>query len=84
MARSAGRLGSVGEPSARELNGQDLLAPLVEHDQVLEQACRRVLGGESVPAAQKLVSLVQPHIQIIRRDKLNLPTEFGRKIWLCR
>lgn len=50
--------------------------------QVLEQAQRRVINGESVPAAEKLVSIFQPHTDIIRRGKPNRDTEFGHKLWL--
>ena len=55
-------------------------APLVE--QVIAQAERRVLHGESVPASDKLVSLFEPHTAIVRRGKAHLPAEFGRKIML--
>jgi transposase, IS5 family len=55
-------------------------APLVQ--QVIDQAQRRVLGGESLPAAAKLVSLFEPHTAIVRRGKAHLPAEFGRKIML--
>lgn len=51
-------------------------------EQVLEQACRRVFEQESVPACEKIVSLFEPHTRIIRRGKLDRPTEFGRKVWL--
>jgi IS5 family transposase len=51
-------------------------------EQVLEQAQRRVINGESVPAAEKLVSIFQPHTDIIRRGKPNRDTEFGHKLWL--
>jgi IS5 family transposase len=54
--------------------------PLVE--QAIEQAARRVLRGESVPAKEKLLSLHEPHTQVIRRHKAGKPTEFGRKLWL--
>jgi transposase, IS5 family len=54
--------------------------PLVER--VLEQTCRRIFAGESVPAGEKLVSIFEPHVQVIRRGKLDQPTEFGRKVWL--
>jgi len=74
----------VGEPASKTgravQEGLQQFVPLVE--QVLDQACRRVFAGESVPADQKLVSLFEPHTQIIRRGKLNQPTEFGRKVWL--
>jgi IS5 family transposase len=52
--------------------------PLVQ--QVMAQAERRVLQGETVPASAKLVSLFEPHTAIVRRGKAHLPAEFGRKI----
>jgi IS5 family transposase len=54
--------------------------PLVE--QAIEQSVRRVLDGESVPAQEKIVSIFEPHTNIIRRGKKERPTEFGHKVWL--
>lgn len=54
--------------------------PLVQ--QVCAQTYRRVLDGDAVPAADKLVSLFEPHTGVIRRGKLPTPTEFGTKIVL--
>jgi transposase, IS5 family len=54
--------------------------PLVQ--QVCAQAQRRVLDGEAVPAADKVVSLFEPHTAVIRRGKLPTPTEFGAKVLL--
>ena len=51
-------------------------------EQVLDQARRRVINGDSVPAAEKLVSIFEPHTDIIRRGKPNRDTEFGHKVWL--
>jgi IS5 family transposase len=56
------------------------LGPLV--GQVISQTTRRILQGEAVPAAEKVVSLFEPHTAIIRTDKPGKPTEFGRVIWL--
>jgi IS5 family transposase len=50
--------------------------------QGIDQARRRVLQGESVPAKDKLLWLFQPHTQIIPRFKAGKPVEFGRKIRL--
>lgn len=58
----------------------DHFLPLV--DQAMEQARRRVLQGEQVPAEEKLLSLFEPETQIIRRHKAGKPNEFGRKLWL--
>ena len=49
---------------------------------VIEQTVRRVLHGEVVPAQDKLVSLFEPHSQIIVRRKTGKAVEFGRKVWL--
>jgi IS5 family transposase len=53
--------------------------PLIE--QIIAQTERRVLAGEPVPASEKLVSLFEPHADIIRKGsevayghKLNLST----------
>jgi IS5 family transposase len=54
--------------------------PLVE--QVIDQATRRVLQGEQVPVAEKIVSLFEPHTDIIRRGKAGRATEFGHKVWI--
>ena len=63
---------------------QDDLArvlPLVRR--VIAQAERRTLKGEAVPAAEKVVSLVEPHTAIIPRHKAAHTVEFGRKLWLA-
>lgn len=53
--------------------------PLVQR--AIDQAVRRVLQGESVPAADKIVSLFEPHTQILRRGKAPpQDTEFGHKV----
>ena len=54
--------------------------PLVA--QVIAQTQRRVLRGETVPAGEKVVSLLEPHSAVIRRGKLRAPAEFGSKLLL--
>jgi IS5 family transposase len=49
---------------------------------VLQQASRRVLEGEAVPAKEKRVSLFEPHTRILKRGKPGREVEFGRKLWL--
>jgi IS5 family transposase len=53
--------------------------PLVE--QVIDQTVRRVFEGEKVPAREKIVSIFEPHTDIIRRGKKDRPVEFGHKVW---
>jgi IS5 family transposase len=50
--------------------------------QVIAQTKRRVFEGEKVPASEKIVSIFEPHTDIICRGKANQPVEFGRKVWL--
>jgi IS5 family transposase len=53
--------------------------PLVE--QGIAQATQRVLEERSVPAAAKVVSLFEPHTQVLRRGKAPpRDTEFGHKV----
>jgi IS5 family transposase len=47
---------------------------------VIDQTERRVLRGESVPAGEKLVSLFEPHTDIIVKDRRE--TLYGHKICL--
>jgi len=51
-------------------------------EQVVDQTIRRVFQQEKVPASQKIVSLFEPHTDIIRRNKAHKPTEYGTKVWL--
>jgi len=52
--------------------------PLTE--QVFDQARRRVVEGEAVPADEKLLSLFETHTDIICRGKKGSAVEFGHKI----
>jgi transposase, IS5 family len=64
--RLAGRLGEV----------------LPRLEQGIDQAWRRVIRGESVPAGEKRLSLFEPHTQVVPRFKAGQAVEFGRKIRL--
>ena len=54
--------------------------PLAE--QVIDQTERRVFQQEQVPAQEKIVSIFEPHTDIICRGKETKPVEYGHKIWL--
>lgn len=74
LAVPGGRL-----PSALALAAQiEHFVPLV--NQVVSQAERRVLRGDSVPSSEKLVSIFEPHTSIIIKDDRN--TEYGHKVCL--
>ncbi len=80
-ARVCTMLRSRCDAAAQRLTAQfETLLPRLER--VLSQTARRVLDGETVPAGEKIVSLFEPHSQIIVRHKAGKPVEFGRKLWL--
>lgn len=45
---------------------------------IIDQAHRRVIKGEKVPAADKIVSIFEPHTDIIVKDRRD--TQFGHKL----
>jgi IS5 family transposase len=49
-------------------------------EKVLDQTRRRVFSGETVPAQQKIVSIFEPHTDIIRKDRRD--TLYGHKVFL--
>jgi IS5 family transposase len=49
-------------------------------DQVLAQAKRRVLEGEKVPVEEKIVSIFEPHTDILVKD--NREVRYGHKVCL--
>ena len=81
----AGRVaGALREkPDARSHRLADKLdhfVPLIE--QGIDQAVRRVLREEQVPAKEKVLSLFEEHTMIITRRKVGKPREYGRKVLL--
>lgn len=59
---------------------QDLDHFLALAQQVIEQSHRRVVEGQSVPAAEKIVSIFEEHTDIVRKDRRE--TLYGHKICL--
>jgi transposase, IS5 family len=83
--RQAARIGELladgTQPQAKRLHAQlTHFRPLVER--VVCQTQRRVVRGETVPADEKVVSVFEPDTAVIRRGKLDRPTEFGAKLLL--
>jgi transposase, IS5 family len=52
--------------------------PLI--DRVVQQTTRRVLNGESVPSCEKIVSIFEPHTDVIVKDRRD--TFYGHKVCL--
>lgn len=71
---------TAGKPAERLAATLETFIPRAE--QVIDQAVRRVLQGEQVPAEDKLVSIFEPHSDIIVRGKAGKPVEYGHKVWL--
>jgi IS5 family transposase len=82
--------------STRKTRGRDMIADFaiaetrkeIEHfcglgSRVIDQARRRVLGGEQVPNAEKIYSIFEPHTDLIKRGKVQTPIEFGHKVFLA-
>ena len=70
------------ETSARADKLRDTLQTFIPRArQVVGQTVRRVFEGEKVPPQDKLVSIFEPHTDIIKRGKANRDTEFGHKVW---
>lgn len=47
---------------------------------IIDQAERRVIKGEQVPASEKVYSLFEEHTEMIKRGKAAKPMEFGHKV----
>jgi IS5 family transposase len=78
-------LQALREHADGSAKGGRLLARKFEHflplvEQGITQATRRVLHDEQVPASEKILSLFEEHTQIITRQKMGKPREFGRKV----
>lgn len=69
-----------GKYAKRLASTLENFTPLAE--QVIDQTKRRVFQNEQVPAQEKIVSIFEPHTDIICRGKETKPVEYGHKIWL--
>lgn len=82
-------VGYAEEAASQLERTADVVAPLLAAEirrfmglaeRVIDQAERRVLQGESVPASEKLVSIFEPHTDIIVKDRRD--TLYGHKLTL--
>jgi IS5 family transposase len=87
MARKTVGYATAAIPLAKNQAGLEGLALGAELEryvglsrQVIEQTERRVLKGEKVPAAEKIVSIFEPHTDIIVKDRRD--TYYGHKVCL--
>lgn len=73
--------GRTDDPGAKRLADR-LGEVLPQLKRGIVQAVRRVIKNDPVPSPEKLLSLFEPHTQVIPRFKAGNPVEFGRKIRL--
>lgn len=66
--------GGAGAKAKELLHYVDLTA------QVCDTARRRVLEGETVPNAEKLFSIYEPHTELIKRGKQPVPIQYGHNV----
>jgi IS5 family transposase len=75
-------LAILQEQTEAPLLAETLATFLPRTRQVIDQAVCRVFQGEQLPPDEKIVSIFEPHTDIIRRGKPRKPTEYGHKVWL--
>jgi len=64
--------------------GVKLADYLPSMQQVVEQATRAKIQGETVPAAQRVFSIFEPHTELIKRGRRQKPVEFGHSVLLVQ
>lgn len=62
----------------------ELKAYLPAMTKVAATARRAALGGETVPAADRVFSLFEQHTELLKRGRREKPVEFGHKVLLCQ
>jgi predicted metal-dependent hydrolase len=73
----------AASPLASSGKVEEIRVFLQRTEQVRDTARRRVLEGETVPNADKLFSLFEPHTQLYKRGKAGEPMQFGRLVLIC-
>jgi len=82
---SVGKLEQAFPPEAFQQPELGRVRDLLQHyiklaEKVLDQTRRRVFNEETVPASEKVVSIFEPHTDIIRKDRRD--TLYGHKVFL--
>jgi len=81
--RAAALLSQELDPLKQAL-GQEFeeLLPVVAV--VLETTERSLVKSETVPAKERVFSIFEPHVELIKRGKKGKPIEFGHAVVLCQ
>lgn len=80
----ARQLSDRADASAADVAGWGKTLELQHYVELTERVCstayRRVILGETVPNADKIFSIFEPHTQLYRRGKASQPNQFGRLV----
>ena len=83
-ATRAGRLHDTGGQLAKlpavPLRLADLDGYLTHAERHIDQVRRRVLHGETIPHAEQVCSIFQPHTEWISKGKAGVPVELGLRV----
>jgi transposase, IS5 family len=83
IAGEFARTASHGNSALAEI-ALELRAYLPSMEKVVATARRAQIEGETVPAADRVFSLFEPHAELIKRGRREKPVEFGHKVLLCQ
>ena len=78
----SGQVRALLAPDSIEATELTHYEPLVER--IIDQAQRRVLKGENVPADEKLYSLFEEHTELLIRGKAGKHVEFGHMVLVAQ
>jgi IS5 family transposase len=69
-----------------ELDGvvTELKGFLPSMKRVVAQSRRAKLEGQTIPAAERVYSIFEPHTELIKRGRREKPVEFGHGVLLCQ
>lgn len=71
----------LGEGQIRQIR-ERIEGVLAQLPAAITQAHKRIIGGSQLPNKEKILSLYDPDVQVIKRGKSNAEVEFGNKLWL--
>lgn len=63
---------------------EELLRFLPVVERIVHQAHQRVLEGCPVPSEEKVYSLFEAHVELLKRGKAGKPVEFGHKVLIAQ
>jgi len=71
----------LGEGQIRQIK-ERIEGVLAHLPAAINQAHERIIGGRKFPNKDKILSLYDPDVEVIKRGESNAEVEFGNKLWL--